>query len=228
VYVLVDWHTEKAVDQQADAIAFFSAMAQKYGGFPNVIWEPYNEPNGYFWDEIKPYHEAIVDAIRPHDPDNIIVMGTPRWSQDVDVASLDPVSPASGTANLMYTLHFYACTHKQWLRDKTTTALANGIPIFVTEFGATPADGGVPPNNNVICRDETNAWWTFMAQNNISGVAWKLDQCVDASCILGRGVSTDGPWTDSSLSSDVGGEEISAGVFQGGGHGKFVVDWIRQ
>jgi endoglucanase len=227
VYVLVDWHTEKAVDQQAAAIAFFTTLAQKYGSYPNVIWEPYNEPNGYTWDRIKPYHEAVVDAIRAVDPDNVIVMGTPKWSQDVDVAALNPVSPQSGTANLMYTLHFYACTHKQSLRSKADVAIAKGLALFVTEFGATPADGGVPPND-LVCRDESNLWFDWMAQHNISGVAWKLEQCKDTSCILASNALVDGPWPDSYLSTDVGASTVSPGVTQGGGHGLFVVDWIRQ
>jgi endoglucanase len=227
VYVLVDWHTEKAVDQRADAVAFFSGLAQKYGGFPNVIWEPYNEPRGYTWDQIKPYHEAIVDAIRAVDPDNVIVMGTPNWSQDVDVAAGNPVNPSSGKQNLMYTLHFYACTHKQSLRAKGDTAIVNGLALFVTEFGATPADGGVPPKN-YTCRDETNLWFAWMATHNLSGVAWKLDKCADASCILTARAPVDGPWTDDVLTSDLAGTSLDGGVTQGGGHGLFVVDWIRQ
>ena len=229
VYVLVDWHTEKAVDQQADAIGFFSALAQKYGAYPNVIWEPYNEPRGYTWDQIKPYHEAVVDAIRAYDPDNLIVMGTPNWSQDVDVASLNPVSPASGTANLLYTLHFYACTHKQKYRDKGSVAIANGLALFVTEFGATPADGGVPSKgDDYVCRDESNLWFDWMALYNVSGVAWKFDQCADTSCILTSSAPVDGPWADNYLTTDLNNPTVSAGVTQGGGHGLFVVDWIRQ
>jgi len=234
VYVLVDWHTEKAVGQQAAAITFFTTLAQKYGSYPNVIWEPYNEPNGYTWAQIKPYHEAVVDAIRAVDPDNVIVMGTPKWSQDVDVAALDPVSPQSGTANLMYTLHFYACTHKQSLRDKADAAIAKGLALFVTEFGATPADGGVPSltdpskGDNYVCRTETNLWFDWMAQHNVSGVSWKLEQCADTSCILAATAPVDGPWVDSYLTTDVGAQAVSAGVTQGGGHGLFVVDWLRQ
>lgn len=229
VYVLVDWHTEKAVDQQAAAITFFTTLAQKYGSYPNVIWEPYNEPNGYTWDQIKPYHEAVVDAIRAVDPDNVIVMGTPKWSQDVDVAALNPVSPQSGISNLMYTLHFYACTHKQSLRAKADAAIANGLALFVTEFGASPADGGVPSKgDDYVCRDETNLWFDWMAQHTISGVAWKLDQCADTSCILASNAPVDGPWTDSYLTTDVGAKTVSAGVTQGGGHGLFVVDWLRR
>ena len=229
VYVLVDWHTEKAVDQQAESIAFFTALAQKYGNYPNVIWEPYNEPNGYTWEQIKPYHEAVVDAIRAVDPDNIIVMGTPSWSQDVDVAAAAPVSPASGTKNLMYTLHFYACTHKQELRDKANAALTLGLALFVTEFGATPADGGVVSKGDAyVCRDSTNEWWDWMSLNSISGVSWKLDQCTDTSCILTSKAPANGPWTDDYLTSDLKNTAVSTGVTQGGGHGLFVVDWLRE
>jgi hypothetical protein len=230
VYVIVDWHTEKAVEQQDAAVAFFTAMAKKYGAYPNVIWEPYNEPNRYVWAQIKTYHQAVVDAIRTVDPDNLIVLGTPNWSQWVDEAAADPVS---GT-NLLYTLHFYSCTHGQWLRDRAETAMAAGVALFVTEFGATFSDGGVG-THAYVCEDETNRYFDWMARNNISGLSWKLDQCADASCILGATAGVDGPWTDDRLSSDAGGAHFIgalgngvAGTAIAGGHGQFVVNWIRQ
>jgi endoglucanase len=229
VYVLVDWHTEVAVNQQVEAVAFFTAMATKYGAYPNVIWEPYNEPARpspnapfYTWAQIKTYHEAVVAAIRAVDPDNLIVLGTPNWSQYVDEAALDPVL---GT-NLLYTLHFYSCTHPQWLRSRGDTAIAAGLALFVTEFGATYSDGGLPPNHNYVCEDETNLWFAWMAQNNVSGVAWKLDQCTHASCILGFNAPVNGPWPDNVLSTDTGGAVLGAGIQ--GGHGLFVVNWLRQ
>lgn len=228
VYVLVDWHTENAVDQQSEAVAFFTAMATKYAAFPNVIWEPYNEPNGYTWPLIKSYHTAVVTAIRAVDPDNLIVLGTPHWSQYVDEAAKDPVA---GT-NLLYTMHFYSCTHTGQYRSKGDLAIAAGLALFVTEFGATFSDGGVaappPPSppHNYVCEDEANLWFAWMAQNNISGVAWKLDQCSDASCILNSSAPIDGPWPDNMLSTDVGGTVSGAGIQ--GGHGLFVVSWIRQ
>jgi len=223
VYVLVDWHTEEAVVQQAEAVAFFSTMATKYGAYPNVIWEPYNEPNPYTWAQIKPYHEAVVAAIRAVDPDNLIVLGTPNWSQNVDQAALDPVV---GT-NLLYTLHFYSCTHTQPYRDKGDLAIAAGLPIFVTEFGATYSDGGLAgKDHDYVCEDEANLWFAWMAQNNISGVAWKLDACSDASCILGSNAPLNGPWPDSVLSTDAGGAVLGGGIR--GGHGVFVVNWLRQ
>ncbi len=44
-----------------------------------------------------------------------------------------------------------------------------------------------------------------MAQHNISGASWKLDQCTDTSCILKASAPVDGPWTDDVLTSDAGG-----------------------
>jgi endoglucanase len=230
IYVIVDWHTSAAVTatttQQAAAIAFFTDIAQRYGSSPNVIYEPFNEPRRVTWAQIKPYHEAVVAAIRAVDPDNLIVLGTPTFSQDVDIAAQDPVA---GT-NLLYTLHFYACTHKQTLRDKANVALAMGAPLFITEFGATPADGGTPGNgDNIVCEDEANTWFSWMAENGISGAGWKLDQCADTSCLLTFQAPVDGPWTDDLLTSDAAGTPADGGGVQVvGGHGQFVVNWIRR
>ena len=232
VYVLVDWHTEQAVIEQDASVAFFTEMATKYGAYPNVIWEPYNEPNGFDWLQIKTYHEAVVAAIRTVDPDNLIVLGTPNYSQRVDQAAADPVV---GT-NLLYTLHWYSCTHGQMFRDFGTTAIAKGIALFVTEFGATFSDGGTSNNDHTyVCEDEANLWFAWMAQSDISGVAWKLDQCPDSSCILTSEAPLNGPWTDDKLTSDAGGALYADGFGGGvsgtgikGGHGKFVVDWLRQ
>ena len=228
LYVIIDWHTSDAVTstttQGTQASAFFTQMATMYGASPNVIYEDYNEPTGVTWAQIKPYHQAVVAAIRAVDSDNLIVLGTPNWSQDVDKAAADPLT---GT-NLLYTLHFYACTHKQALRDKANTAIAMGLPLFVTEFGATPSDGGVVKSgDNDVCEGETNTWFTWMAQNNISGASWKLDQCTDSSCILTADAPVDGPWTDNYLTQDTGGTAIDGGE-KGGGHGQFVVNWMRQ
>lgn len=229
VYVIVDWHTEQAVKQQEASVAFFTEMATKYGAYPNVIWEPYNEPKGFEWAQIKLYHQAVVDAIRAVDPDNLIVLGTPNYSQRVDVAAADPVV---GT-NLLYTLHWYSCTHGQPFRSNGDLAIAAGAALFVTEFGATFADGGLPSGHYYVCEDEANLWYAWMAEHGISGVAWKLDQGVDSSNIFKANAGLDGNWTDDKLSSDAGGAEYDKGLNVSGkaiygGHGKFVVDWIRQ
>ena len=173
----------------------------------------------------------MVDAIRTVDPDNLIVLGTPNWSQRVDQAAADPVV---GT-NLLYTLHWYSCTHGASLRAYADTAIARGVALFVTEYGATFADGGVPSSHDFVCEDESNLWFAWMLKNNVSGVAWKLDRCADSSCILGSTAGVDGPWTDDRLSTDVGGAAYTGALGGGvsgtalkGGHGLFIVNWLRQ
>src|SRR5690606_806857 len=127
------------------AQAFFDEISQEYGDVPNVLYELYNEPLDVSWSSVlKPYHQALIDVIRDNDPDNVIIAGTPNWSQDVDVAA---GSKLSGS-NLMYTLHFYACSHGASLMSKAQSALNSGLPIFVTEWGASHADGGV---DGVVC-----------------------------------------------------------------------------
>jgi hypothetical protein len=206
VYVIVDWHVVGSALYLPEARAFFSEIAQKYGDRPNVIYEPFNEPTRMSWSSLlKPYHEAVVATIRSLDPDNLIVLGTPQWSQLVDQAATDPV----GGSNLLYTLHFYSCTHAAPFRETGDAALAQGIALFVTEFGATAADGGL---DGLVCADEAARWFDWMARNGISATAWKLDACADSSCVLLGGAAVDGGFTDQWLH----------------GHGQLVRDWIKQ
>jgi endoglucanase len=209
VYVVVDWHAGDAPSTQSQAVTFFTNLATKYGACPNILYEDFNEPVNLTWAQIKPYHEAIVSAIRAKDPDNVIILGTPNYSQRVDQAAADPVS---GT-NLLYTLHWYSCSHAQWLRTYGDAAMSKGLALFVTEFGATNADGG---RDGVVCTAEANLWFTWMAQNGIGGTAWKLARGTDSSNLLASGAPAGGPWTDSNLS------QLPTG------HGQFVVNWIRQ
>lgn len=52
--------------------------------------------------DIKPYAEEVISVIRKHDPDNLIIVGTGTWSQDVNDAADDQLKDA----NVMYALHF--------------------------------------------------------------------------------------------------------------------------
>jgi endoglucanase len=172
-------------------------MAQKYGQYPNVIYEICNEPNGNTatWKEsVKPYAETIIPIIRQYDPDNIIIVGTPTWSQDVDIASRDPIT---GYDNIMYTLHFYAGTHGESLREKARTAIKNRLPLFVTECGTSQASGG-----NGVYEPEFIEWITFLQKNNISWLNWSVTNKGEDSGILILNADRQGKghWTDKELS----------------------------
>ncbi len=194
MYVIIDWHSHHAEQYQNQAIAFFQDMARTYGTRPNVIYEIYNEPlNTASWGGVvKPYAQAVVNAIRAIDPDNLIVVGTPTWSQDVDVASRDKVAGN----NIAYTLHFYAGSHGQYLRDKAQTALNNGAALFVTEWGSVNADG-----NGAVNTNETYAWVNFMKARNISNANWSINDKAEGASALTPGASGNGGWTNNQLTA---------------------------
>ncbi len=191
LYVIVDWHDHHATDHVKEAKAFFAEVAQKYGAEPNIIYEPFNEPLQISWSTlIKPYHQAVIDTIRHYDADNLIVCGTSTWSQDVDIAANDPLTGN----NIAYTLHFYSGTHKQALRDKARVALNKGVALMVTEFGTTDATG-----DGAVNKTETNTWFTFLDENEISWCNWSVADKVEASAVLKPGASPTGGWPTSQL-----------------------------
>ena len=151
IYVLIDFHSHKL--HTAEAKTFFSQIATKYKDAPNVIYEIWNEPDYYTWPEVKAYSEELIKTIRAIDPDNIILVGSPHWDQDIHLVAEDPIK---GQSNLMYTMHFYAGTHKQWLRDRTdannvSPAHINGPNIYTisamgtSDLWASYSNFGNPP-----------------------------------------------------------------------------------
>lgn len=194
MYVIIDWHSHHAEDFEADAISFFTEMAQTYGDNPHVIYEIYNEPITTDWTgTIKPYSEAVIEAIRAIDPDNLIIVGTGFFSQEVDVASQDPIV---GFDNLAYTLHFYAGTHGEPLRQRAQTAIANGLALMVTEWGTVTATGDGP-----IDVDSTEEWIAFLDENDISHLNWSLNDSPETSSVVTPGASVNGGWSLAELTA---------------------------
>jgi aryl-phospho-beta-D-glucosidase BglC (GH1 family) len=167
-------------------------MARKYGAHPNVMYEIFNEPTtGLTWvRDVKPYAEKVIAAIRAIDPDNLIIVGTPNWSQDVDIAAQDPIK----ANNIAYTLHFYAGTHKQSLRDKAVKAMNQGLPLFITEWGTCDASG-----EGKVDVASTAEWMEFMRKWELSHCNWAIYTKRETAAIILPGASTKGNWMDSDL-----------------------------
>ncbi|MES2822202.1 MAG: glycoside hydrolase family 5 protein [Pseudomonadota bacterium] len=195
MYAIIDWHTHKAENYKAEAITFFQEVANKYKDSNNVIYEIYNEPlNTTDWSTvIKPYAVDVIAAIRAIDPDNLIIVGTQTWSQDVDKASNDPIL---GYENIAYTLHFYAGTHGLSLRNKAQIALDNDIALFVTEWGSVSANG-----DGAVATSETAAWLEFLKTNKISHANWALNDKAEGASALVTGASANGNWLSSQLTT---------------------------
>ena len=188
LYVIIDWHSHHAEDNTNEAVLFFQEMAELYGEHDNVIYELYNEPLDISWsDIIKPYAVSVITAIRAIDPDNLIVMGTPEWSQRVDLAAADPIT---GFSNIAYTLHFYTIYHQQWLRDRANTAIEDGIALFVTEWGSIGYS---------LVDPEANKWMTWCFDNKISHCNWAVNDKEEEWSILVPGASTSGGWGNDDL-----------------------------
>eukprot|EP00928_Gymnodinium_smaydae_P014935 TRINITY_DN1547_c0_g1_i6.p1 TRINITY_DN1547_c0_g1~~TRINITY_DN1547_c0_g1_i6.p1 ORF type:complete len:1008 (-),score=183.78 TRINITY_DN1547_c0_g1_i6:86-2992(-) len=190
IYVVIDWHDHHGEQHVNEAKEFFNEMAQQYGRYPNVIFETYNEPVDQDWSgTIKPYHEQVIPVIRRHSQ-NVILLGTKRWCQEIHTAVNDPVRGE----NLAYVFHFYAATHGEWLRSRVRQAMDRGYAVFASEWGTCEATG-----NGQLSPGEAQAWVNFMAEKKISHANWALNDKAEACSALRPNANPNGGWGDGDL-----------------------------
>ena len=191
MYVIVDWHILSDCDpnqNKEEAIAFFREMTEAFAGNDNVLYEICNEPNsGTSWDSIKSYAEEVIPVIREQKPDAVILVGTPTWSQEIDKAAASPLT----FDNVMYTLHFYAGTHKDDLRNRLETCAQNNLPVFVSEFGMCDASG-----NGANDFDSTTKWLDLLNKYQISFCCWNLANKDESSSVFKATSTALSDWTD--------------------------------
>ena len=189
IYVIIDWHSHNINLEEAKL--FFAEMSQKYGKHPNVIYEIFNEPDYESWPEIKDYAEEVIKVIRENDANNIILIGSPRWDQEVDLPAADPIK---GYDNLMYTMHFYAATHGKELRDRTDEAIKSGLPIFISESAGMEAtgDGSL----------DYKAWQEYidwMEERKLSWITWSVSDKDETCSVLQKSAKSEGKWKQKDL-----------------------------
>ncbi len=195
MYVILDWHIlsdGNPMTYADQAEAFFSDMAQRYKDTPNVLYEICNEPNGNVsWqNDVKPYAQRMIQAIRAHSR-GLVLVGSPTWSQDIHLAAADPLEGE----NLLYTLHFYTGTHGQELRARIDDVLNKGLPVFVSEWGTSRADG-----SGGVFLQESAQWLDFLQERGISWANWSLCDKNETSAALKPGTPADRAWTTDDLS----------------------------
>lgn len=195
MYVIIDWHILSDQDPNVykkDALTFFEEMSAEYADYDNVIYEICNEPNGYAtWDSVKSYAEDVIPVIRANDSDAVILVGSPTWSQDIDKAAANPLN----FDNILYTLHFYAGTHKEDLRRRLENCAENGLPVFVSEFGMCDASG-----NGANDFDSATQWMELLDRYNISYMCWNLANKNESSSVFLSGNEKVSDWTTEDLS----------------------------
>lgn len=189
IYVIVDWHSHSI--KLPEAKKYFADAARKYGNTPNVIYELFNEPVNDSWPAVKEYSIELIKTIRDIDPDNLILVGSPHWDQDIHLAADDPIQ---GYSNIMYTCHFYAATHGKFLRDRCDYALKKGLPIFITESAAMEASGNGPLNLR-----EWQNWIDWCAANKIGLITWSIADKNESCSMLKPSAASEGNWKDADL-----------------------------
>nr|BAP18991.1 cellulase, family GH5 [Streptomyces thermocarboxydus] len=196
LYVIVDWHMLTPGDPMANldhATRFFTDIASRHKDRVNVLYEIANEPSGVSWSRIKEYAERIIPVVRAHDPDAPVLVGTRAWSSfgvsegaDESEVVNDPVE----AANIMYTFHFYAASHRDEYLAALTRA-ADRIPVFVTEFG-TQNYAGEGADDFAMSR----RYLDLMAQKKISWVNWNFSDDHRGGAVFIPGTcAANGPWT---------------------------------
>lgn len=189
IYVIIDWHSHNI--NLNEAKIFFAEVSKKYAKYPNIIYEIFNEPDYESWAEVKAYSEEVIKIIRKNDPNNIILVGSPHWDQDVNLPAADPIR---GFDNIMYTMHFYAATHGKELRDRTDDAIKSGLPIFVSESAGMEASGDGPLNSK--------AWQEYidwMEARKLSWITWSVSDKDETCSILKKSAKSEGKWKDQDL-----------------------------
>lgn len=206
IYVIVDWHSH--VLHTSEAEEFFRTVATKYAGCPNVIYELFNEPVSQefedsrdyseptqesldaYWARLKEYARTLIPVICECSGCHpLILMGCPRWDQALDCVIRNPIE---GYDNLMYTTHFYAATHGQWLRDRSDSTMAAGLPVFISECAACEASGDGPMDLK-----EWELWNEWAAAHKVSMLTWSISDKNETCSMFTPEASSEGPWEDS-------------------------------
>ena len=218
MYSIIDWHVLKPGDpweRLEQAKEFFTYMAKKHASKGTVLYEICNEPNGkeVDWPRIKSYAEVIIPIIRKHDPDGIILVGTPAWaSLGISEGKLatgiktNPLNKAL-SHNLMYSFHFYAKSHGADYR-KGFLEFAGKIPLFVTEWGSQEASGMGEHDWQGV-----KAWHKILKQHKISWCNWNYSDGWRSGTVWKQGTMPRGPFTDDRLKES--GRVVKALILEG-------------
>ena len=199
IYVIIDYHSHKASDNTNNAKDFFGYMAQKWGGYDNVIFEVFNEPTSQSWNEIKTYAEAVITEIRKYS-DNLVLVGNPQWDQHPDYAVGSPVKDSKN--NTAYTFHYYAGSHSTTGEGaNAVTAMNAGLSVFVSEWGTVDASG-----NGGFSSGNSLAWYNWMKQHKLSGANWSVSNKPESASYFNGSAwnyTESGDWVNTNIFSNL-------------------------
>jgi len=187
IYVVVDWHSHNAHSGTEPTLArtFFTELANEYKNVPNIIWEVYNEPVSANVGQITTYANGIITALRNAGNNNLVLVGSPSWSQNPNNQASNYGNTAA-SKNVAFTFHFYADEHPQsgGIGSSANSAMSSGYAVFGSEWGTVRADGGGSVNTT-----QSNTWTTWMDNNKISNCMWSASAINEGSAMFKNGTS---------------------------------------
>ncbi|WP_226482095.1 glycoside hydrolase family 5 protein [Natrinema amylolyticum] len=165
VYCIVDYHRHSDTsleytdpDLDEEVRLFWNTVAPEFADDSHVLYEVYNEPIGPYagqepgeeydvrgadaeqtWLQWRETAQPWVDAIRDHAERNVVIIGSPRWSQYTYWA---PRHEFEGE-NLAYAGHVYAGHDGLRPLGDYFGEPSEEVPVFLTEFGY-QGDAGTP------------------------------------------------------------------------------------
>lgn len=185
VYCIVDYHRHRRnhwtdPDLDKEIRLFWETVAPRYSDQSHVLYELFKEPAipGFgdmeeIWSKYRETAQPWVDLIREHAPKNLLLIGSPRWSQFPQGAVR--YGEFEGT-NLVYTLTVYPSHVWQGEKvelDEFTDRAWEEIPLFVTEWGYQP-DG-----DRALYRGTTDGYGEMMrdwfSDRPVHWTAWCFD-----------------------------------------------------
>jgi aryl-phospho-beta-D-glucosidase BglC (GH1 family) len=235
IYIILDWHVHKPgypSYYQTQAKDFFTRMGAKYGALPNVLWEICNEPSSapltaaqsgspsvtdpgheVTWTEIANYAKEVIPVIKSHNPDAVILVGTPSWSS-LGVSSRganawkEIAANKLAFTNILYVIHYYAGAHTH---QAAYEAASMELPLFSTEW-ATSGFEDTSPNN--VAKGQ--AFLDMLKRRKIGWCYWNFSHGTPAVFATFNGASTtaDGPFAPN-------GSNVTA-------TGKLLYGWLTQ
>ncbi|MEE1752071.1 cellulase family glycosylhydrolase [Streptomyces sp. SP18CS02] len=195
MYAIVDWHMLTPGDPHhnlARAKTFFTEIARRHGDKRNLLYEIANEPSGVSWSRVKSYAEELIPVIRAKDPDTPVLVGTRAWSSfgvSEGADETEVVANPVNAANIMYTFHFYAASHRDEYLN-TLSRAADRLPVFVTEFGTQDHAGEGADDFAMAQR-----YLDLMASKKISWVNWNFSDDNRSGAVFKSGTcAAGGPW----------------------------------
>lgn len=199
MYVIIDWHVlnYNPNDDYEKAAAFFTKYATMYKDYDNVIFEICNEPVGTEWyngteNDIYTYGTKMTKLIRDCGSNAIVICGTNNYSSEIDKVAEKPLDDE----NVMYACHFYSASHYDEPQKKLTDALAEGVPVFVSEFGICTASG-----DGMYDIENADEWLDICDENNVSYACWAMSNSQESAAFFKTDCWNYTSWTEDELTT---------------------------